>query len=225
MEMGSTAIALMCGYVVAKTYNDMLAIGVLRGLLIPVTVMLVIICLPLLACGLAVAGSYFWCFALFAVLPLTVLFMMRSMQLRWTRTWAEKGGRARVAWGSSAERCNRCRKGVVKVELVLVPFALAKVVVALLGNVVKRDELSAKHQRAEILAARAARAVNKITQRVHYDLAAMHPDVLTRQLGLHFQRPQRLQRVVSRRFPIQMVGATVAGMPWVKLQINGLPIR
>jgi NNP family nitrate/nitrite transporter-like MFS transporter len=26
-----------------------------------------------------------------------VLFLMRRMQIRWTRTWAEKGGRARVA--------------------------------------------------------------------------------------------------------------------------------
>jgi MFS transporter, NNP family, nitrate/nitrite transporter len=42
-------------------------------------------------------GSYFWGFALFAALALTVLLMMRSMQLRWTRTWAEKGGRARSA--------------------------------------------------------------------------------------------------------------------------------
>jgi MFS transporter, NNP family, nitrate/nitrite transporter len=41
-------------------------------------------------------GSYFWGFALFAGLALIVLFMMRSMQLRWTRTWAEKGGRARA---------------------------------------------------------------------------------------------------------------------------------
>jgi NNP family nitrate/nitrite transporter-like MFS transporter len=42
-------------------------------------------------------GTYFWGFALFALLALGVLFMMRSMQLRWTRTWAEKGGRARSA--------------------------------------------------------------------------------------------------------------------------------
>ncbi|MCV0437035.1 MAG: MFS transporter [Hydrogenophaga sp.] len=41
-------------------------------------------------------GTYFWGFALFAVLALLVLLMMRSMQIRWTRTWAEKGGRARV---------------------------------------------------------------------------------------------------------------------------------
>jgi MFS transporter, NNP family, nitrate/nitrite transporter len=42
-------------------------------------------------------GSYFWGFALFAALALAVLLMMRSMQLRWTRTWAEKGGRARTS--------------------------------------------------------------------------------------------------------------------------------
>jgi MFS transporter, NNP family, nitrate/nitrite transporter len=42
-------------------------------------------------------GTYFWGFALFAALALAVLLMMRSMQLRWTRTWAEKGGRARTA--------------------------------------------------------------------------------------------------------------------------------
>ncbi|QHE85428.1 MFS transporter [Hydrogenophaga sp. BPS33] len=42
-------------------------------------------------------GTYFWGFALFAVLALCALGMMRFMQLRWTRTWAEKGGRARSA--------------------------------------------------------------------------------------------------------------------------------
>lgn len=42
-------------------------------------------------------SSYFWGFALFAVLALLVLGMMRAMQIRWTRTWAEKGGRARSA--------------------------------------------------------------------------------------------------------------------------------
>ncbi|MFZ3220544.1 MAG: MFS transporter [Rhodoferax sp.] len=41
-------------------------------------------------------GSYMWGFFLFAVLALAVLGMMRSMQMRWTRTWAEKGGRART---------------------------------------------------------------------------------------------------------------------------------
>jgi NNP family nitrate/nitrite transporter-like MFS transporter len=43
------------------------------------------------------AGTYFWGFALFSGLSLLVLLMMRSMQIRWTRTWAEKGGRARSA--------------------------------------------------------------------------------------------------------------------------------
>ena len=41
-------------------------------------------------------GTYMWGFLLFAVLTVGVLGMMRSMQMRWTRTWAEKGGRART---------------------------------------------------------------------------------------------------------------------------------
>ncbi|MBA3598028.1 MAG: NarK/NasA family nitrate transporter [Methylibium sp.] len=41
-------------------------------------------------------GSYVWGFALFAVLAAVVLLVMRVMQIRWTRTWAEKGGRARL---------------------------------------------------------------------------------------------------------------------------------
>lgn len=40
--------------------------------------------------------SYFWGFALFALLALAMLAMLRLMQIRWTRTWAEKGGRARI---------------------------------------------------------------------------------------------------------------------------------
>ena len=43
------------------------------------------------------AGSYMWGFFLFAALALAMLGMLRVMQLRWTRTWAEKGGRARSA--------------------------------------------------------------------------------------------------------------------------------
>lgn len=43
------------------------------------------------------AGTYLWGFVAFAALAVAVLVMMRFMQLRWTRTWAEKGGRARVA--------------------------------------------------------------------------------------------------------------------------------
>ena len=42
-------------------------------------------------------GSYLYGFVAFAVLAVAVLLMMRRMQLRWTRTWAEKGGRARHA--------------------------------------------------------------------------------------------------------------------------------
>ena len=40
-------------------------------------------------------GTYFWGFGAFAVLALGMLVMLRVMQIRWTRTWAEKGGRAR----------------------------------------------------------------------------------------------------------------------------------
>jgi len=41
-------------------------------------------------------GSYSWGFFVFAGLALLVLGVMRVMQIRWTRTWAEKGGRARL---------------------------------------------------------------------------------------------------------------------------------
>jgi len=40
-------------------------------------------------------GSYGWGFAAFGVLALLMLGVMRVMQIRWTRTWAERGGRAR----------------------------------------------------------------------------------------------------------------------------------
>ncbi len=42
-------------------------------------------------------GTYAWGFVLFGVLSLAMLSVMRVMQIRWTRTWAEKGGRARPA--------------------------------------------------------------------------------------------------------------------------------
>jgi MFS transporter, NNP family, nitrate/nitrite transporter len=42
-------------------------------------------------------GTYLWGFVGFAVCAVIVLLMLRSMQIRWTRTWAEKGGRARVS--------------------------------------------------------------------------------------------------------------------------------
>jgi NNP family nitrate/nitrite transporter-like MFS transporter len=41
-------------------------------------------------------GAYTWGFVLFAALSLVMLGVMRVMQIRWTRTWAERGGRARV---------------------------------------------------------------------------------------------------------------------------------
>ncbi|RZL00862.1 MAG: NarK/NasA family nitrate transporter [Rubrivivax sp.] len=41
-------------------------------------------------------GTYLWGFVLFAALAVVMLVVMRIMQVRWTRTWAEKGGRARV---------------------------------------------------------------------------------------------------------------------------------
>jgi NNP family nitrate/nitrite transporter-like MFS transporter len=40
-------------------------------------------------------GTYLYGFVLFAVLAFVMLGVMRVMQIRWTRTWAEKGGRAR----------------------------------------------------------------------------------------------------------------------------------
>jgi MFS transporter, NNP family, nitrate/nitrite transporter len=49
-------------------------------------------------------GTYLWGFVAFAVLALIMLIMLRVMQMRWTRTWAEKGGRARVASPAAAGR-------------------------------------------------------------------------------------------------------------------------
>jgi NNP family nitrate/nitrite transporter-like MFS transporter len=43
------------------------------------------------------AGTYMWGFFFFATLSLVMLVMLRVMQIRWTRTWAEKGGRARTS--------------------------------------------------------------------------------------------------------------------------------
>ena len=42
-----------------------------------------------------VFGTYLWGFVAFAVLAAAMLVMLRVVQIRWTRTWAEKGGRAR----------------------------------------------------------------------------------------------------------------------------------
>jgi len=43
------------------------------------------------------SGDYLWGFVSFAACSAAMLLMLRVMQIRWTRTWAEKGGRARSA--------------------------------------------------------------------------------------------------------------------------------
>jgi NNP family nitrate/nitrite transporter-like MFS transporter len=52
------------------------------------------------------AGTYLWGFVVFAALSLVMLGVMRVMQIRWTRTWAEKGGRARRAAVGADEPVN-----------------------------------------------------------------------------------------------------------------------
>ncbi len=42
-------------------------------------------------------GTYLWGFIGIAMLAILALAMMRVMQVRWTRTWSEKGGRARTS--------------------------------------------------------------------------------------------------------------------------------
>ncbi len=49
------------------------------------------------------SGSYLWGFVAIALLALAMLFMLRVVQIRWTRTWAEKGGRARASAPPPAE--------------------------------------------------------------------------------------------------------------------------
>ncbi|MDM0016274.1 MFS transporter [Variovorax saccharolyticus] len=55
-------------------------------------------------------GSYTWGFVFFALLSVVMLGVMRVMQIRWTRTWAEKGGRARVAGAPAAAKYVAPRK-------------------------------------------------------------------------------------------------------------------
>src|SRR5262249_55702051 len=43
------------------------------------------------------AGTYLWAFVPCALLAVAMLAMLRVVQIRWTRPWAEKGGRARPA--------------------------------------------------------------------------------------------------------------------------------
>ena len=47
------------------------------------------------------SGSYLWGFLSFTQLALVMLAVLRVVQIRWTRTWAEKGGRARLAFPGS----------------------------------------------------------------------------------------------------------------------------
>jgi MFS transporter, NNP family, nitrate/nitrite transporter len=42
------------------------------------------------------ANTYLWGFVTFAACALVVLVILQIVQIRWTRTWAEKGGRARL---------------------------------------------------------------------------------------------------------------------------------
>ncbi|MEJ8846312.1 MFS transporter [Variovorax rhizosphaerae] len=55
-------------------------------------------------------GSYLWGFVFFAMLSVIMLGVMRVMQIRWTRTWAEKGGRARTTPHAAAPAFNTARK-------------------------------------------------------------------------------------------------------------------
>jgi NNP family nitrate/nitrite transporter-like MFS transporter len=60
-------------------------------------------------------GSYVWGFVLFAALAVVMLGVMRVMQIRWTRTWAEKGGRARAS-AASAEQQTAAAPRVTRVS-------------------------------------------------------------------------------------------------------------
>ncbi|MFN3617971.1 MAG: MFS transporter [Aquabacterium sp.] len=46
--------------------------------------------------------TYFYGFLGFTIFAAVILVMLRVMQIRWTRTWAEKGGRARSVSGTAA---------------------------------------------------------------------------------------------------------------------------
>ena len=50
------------------------------------------------------SGSYLWGFLSFTLLALVMLVVLRVVQIRWTRTWAEKGGRARLASPGADDR-------------------------------------------------------------------------------------------------------------------------
>lgn len=49
-------------------------------------------------------GTYLYGFLAFVALAIVMLVMLRILQIRWTRTWAEKGGRARATSPSALPR-------------------------------------------------------------------------------------------------------------------------
>ncbi len=59
------------------------------------------------------AGTYLWGFVSFAVLALVMLAMLRLVQIRWTRTWAEKGGRARA---TSSHATHTAREAKIEIQ-------------------------------------------------------------------------------------------------------------
>ena len=48
-------------------------------------------------------GTFFYGFLAFAVVGVVMLVLLRVVQIRWTRTWAEKGGRARTSPAASVD--------------------------------------------------------------------------------------------------------------------------
>ena len=59
------------------------------------------------------AGTYLWGFVSFAVLALVMLAMLRLVQIRWTRTWAEKGCRARA---TSSHATHTAREAKIEIQ-------------------------------------------------------------------------------------------------------------
>ncbi len=55
-------------------------------------------------------GSFFLGFVVMSVFSVLMLLLMRKMQVRWTRTWAEKGGRARLSPASGDARPTGVRR-------------------------------------------------------------------------------------------------------------------
>ena len=56
-------------------------------------------------------GTYAWGFVAFAGLALVMLVVLRVSQIRWTRTWAEKGGRAKSSQEEAEEELGRLAAG------------------------------------------------------------------------------------------------------------------